>query len=720
MLQGTPILPRFLPKTENLTPIAFAGDLPFVTYCARVIIGSKTMIWGTKSRVRAAIMLALTCLFFGLGTGAKAQTVLYQEDFENRGLLIPDKLDNYYSATNPAAGPEYTADAIYLTHCNGWVVQWNDDQTGLLPLLPATPSVDCGTSVTNYRRTQQAAQALGMYAGQSTVAARDNLAVSGYTSGVVADYTATPNAIVIEMKGTNRITMPSVTPPGGTSRFLTVAIDLALANCASAPASFAYSIISGSNADIPVGTTTGSCSFGTGVTPESILTTVAPTYQVGHAIASGNTLYNSSVVGFRIRNTANTGVGNDFAFDNVQILDVSPTLSKSAPGLSYAGQPVTMTFTITNTPGDNQAKVGWAFTDTLPTGLKVASTPNATTTCAAATIAAAAGAGSIAVTAGSLQAGTAGSTASSCTIKVDVVHNATGTTNNVVNNGDATVDNITSSVGLNLALQTVSTEWVANHVTITKVSQGGTGTFAFSGNNGIANHSITTATAGTGVAGVQQTLTAASTTANTTITEAAQPGWTYTGATCTGLAAGQTATVSGNTITLPFAGLSLVSGGRTVACTITNTAIQPLTSVKVSNVYSDPINGTTNPKAIPGAYVDYTIAISAPATTNPATDSIYLFDQLPSQMGLFVNTLAPGPGPAVMNPGTSTLTYTFTSLSSTTDDVDFSNDGGATWTYVPSPDVNGVDSAVTNIRFHPKGTMAAGSTVNFSFRMMVE
>ena len=53
----------------------------------------------------------------------------------------------------------------------------------------------------------------------------------------------------------------------------------------------------------------------------------------------------------------------------------------------------------------------------------------------------------------------------------------------------------------------------------------------------------------------------------------------------------------------------------------------------------------------------------------------------------------------------SALTWTFTSLSSTTDDVDFSNDGGTTWTYVPVPDANGYDAAVTHLRLRPKGTM---------------
>ena len=44
----------------------------------------------------------------------------------------------------------------------------------------------------------------------------------------------------------------------------------------------------------------------------------------------------------------------------------------------------------------------------------------------------------------------------------------------------------------------------------------------------------------------------------------------------------------------------------------------------------------------------------------------------------------------------SALTWTFTALNSITDDVDFSNDDGVTWTYVPVPDANGYDAAVTH------------------------
>jgi len=67
-----------------------------------------------------------------------------------------------------------------------------------------------------------------------------------------------------------------------------------------------------------------------------------------------------------------------------------------------------------------------------------------------------------------------------------------------------------------------------------------------------------------------------------------------------------------------------------------------------------------------------------------------------------------GSGPVVFTNGSpaSGLTYTFTSLASTTDSIAFSNDGGATYTYTPVADANGYDSNVTHFRISPTGTSA--------------
>lgn len=132
-------------------------------------------------------------------------------------------------------------------------------------------------------------------------------------------------------------------------------------------------------------------------------------------------------------------------------------------------------------------------------------------------------------------------------------------------------------------------------------------------------------------------------------------------------------------------------------------------TVKSVVVYSDPINGTTNPKAIPGAQMLYTIQVTNQGVGAADTDTTVVIDSIPANTQMYV---AGAPIDFVDGATPSGLTYTFTSLSSTTDDVDFSNDGGATYTYTPTPDADGYDSAVTNIRVNPKGQFDASDGVN--------
>lgn len=175
---------------------------------------------------------------------------------------------------------------------------------------------------------------------------------------------------------------------------------------------------------------------------------------------------------------------------------------------------------------------------------------------------------------------------------------------------------------------------------------------------------------------------------------------------------GNAAALSGNTLTVSATDSAII-------CTYTNRYITPLTMTKASAVVSDPVNGTTNPKMIPGAFVDYTLTINNPGSSAVTSNSIFVVDVLPSQVALYVNALTPAAGPVVMTPNSSTLTYSFVSLASMTDDVDFSNNGGVSWTYVPTPNANGVDLAVNAIRINPKGAMAAASSFVLRFRTWI-
>jgi hypothetical protein len=89
-------------------------------------------------------------------------------------------------------------------------------------------------------------------------------------------------------------------------------------------------------------------------------------------------------------------------------------------------------------------------------------------------------------------------------------------------------------------------------------------------------------------------------------------------------------------------------------------------------------------------------------------NSVLIVDKIPTNTKMFVGNLGlPGSGPVAFVNGTpsSALTWTFTALNNLSDDLDFSNDGGTTWTYVPTADGQDCDAAVTDIRLRPKGTM---------------
>ncbi len=137
---------------------------------------------------------------------------------------------------------------------------------------------------------------------------------------------------------------------------------------------------------------------------------------------------------------------------------------------------------------------------------------------------------------------------------------------------------------------------------------------------------------------------------------------------------------------------------------------------KNATTISDPINLTTDPYSIPGATVQYGIAVINTGLGVADSDSLVITDALPIHVSLRVVDFDAGTsGPVRFADGgiPSGLSYTFISLASTTDDVEFSDDGGSTYTYVPVPDAAGLDANVTHIRIRPDGIFQ-GSGASFS------
>jgi uncharacterized repeat protein (TIGR01451 family) len=116
-----------------------------------------------------------------------------------------------------------------------------------------------------------------------------------------------------------------------------------------------------------------------------------------------------------------------------------------------------------------------------------------------------------------------------------------------------------------------------------------------------------------------------------------------------------------------------------------------LTALKTTNVISDPFNLGVNPKAIPGATVGFEILVSNTGTLD--ADNVEVIDTIPANSAFLVGSVATAPAAV----------------------VSFSNDGGATWTYVPAPGANGTDPLVTGVRVVYLTVAAAGTaTENFS------
>ena len=125
-----------------------------------------------------------------------------------------------------------------------------------------------------------------------------------------------------------------------------------------------------------------------------------------------------------------TGATNFLYLDNIKIegcvtsnLDKAQLSKAFSPTSINAGATSTLTFTLTN-PNASDDLTGASFTDILPSGMKVAATPNASTTCSGATWNPAADDPTLSFSGGTI------SQSDSCTAQVDVTVNAAGSYTN--------------------------------------------------------------------------------------------------------------------------------------------------------------------------------------------------------------------------------------------------------------------------------------------------
>jgi hypothetical protein len=134
-----------------------------------------------------------------------------------------------------------------------------------------------------------------------------------------------------------------------------------------------------------------------------------------------------------------------------------------------------------------------------------------------------------------------------------------------------------------------------------------------------------------------------------------------------------------------------------------------ISMTKVSSVFSDPINGQTNPKAIPGADIDYVLTIFNQGGSAVDLNTQAITDALPNNFDFFngdIDTGIAGTQNVVITPGTSGLTLAAAN-------VTYSSTGTAPYTYTPAA---GYDALMRGLRIAPQGSMAANSSFTLRFR----
>lgn len=146
---------------------------------------------------------------------------------------------------------------------------------------------------------------------------------------------------------------------------------------------------------------------------------------------------------------------------------------------------------------------------------------------------------------------------------------------------------------------------------------------------------------------------------------------------------------------------------QSVTRTFTLTVNPPVSVSRATSLVSDPVNGATNPKAIPGAILQFAITVSNAGTGAVGTDSMFLSDALAPQVAV-------GTGAApTLTQGSPSSSLTL----NTATDVAYSNSNSAPasfsqCTYSPT---KAYDPAVKFICFNPKGSMSGSSGTAPSF-----
>jgi uncharacterized repeat protein (TIGR01451 family) len=263
-------------------------------------------------------------------------------------------------------------------------------------------------------------------------------------------------------------------------------------------------------------------------------------------------------------NAPKTTVAAEVAYGTVNTV-VLPTISKSNGITTIAsGDSTSYTVVITNTTGVSLSNA--VFTDPAVANLTVGSVTCAAAggaTCPAATVAAMQGAG--------------------ISIPTMPVNSSVTFTINAVLGGNPT-GTMTNTAYVAVAGQANSasdTDTILAKITVRKQSTGSTGSFAFSGTNGVGSFSLDTSAANPQTSATYR-VSAVNT--QTTIAETVPAGWTLASASCTD-GTSTFGTLAGDTLTIAAAD---VTPGRIITCTFVDERFASLMVSKSLSPAGDP------------------------------------------------------------------------------------------------------------------------------------
>jgi uncharacterized repeat protein (TIGR01451 family) len=186
-------------------------------------------------------------------------------------------------------------------------------------------------------------------------------------------------------------------------------------------------------------------------------------------------------------NLQNLVGSNNVLFVAPSNINVNKTFTpNSIPAAGISHLQITLSNDAHAAPGGivfNETGVG--LIDTLPAGMTVASPPNASTTCAGATLTAVAGAGTITLSGASLPSRTAGDVLQPCTVTVDVTSSVPGNLTNTIPAGTITADSgATNAFGTSVTLTSAANIGLTKTFLAAQIPPAGTTWVALTFTNG--------------------------------------------------------------------------------------------------------------------------------------------------------------------------------------------------------------------------------------------